>query len=70
MSVKNIPLNLLEHEDDFQEFTIPDWKIPTKEQLQQYVTQSLKWSDDDVDGQFVQELIVELEKQKQAEAQK
>eukprot|EP00461_Guttulinopsis_vulgaris_P004237 UN04238 len=65
MSVSRIPANLLDNEDEFQEFTVPDWQLPTQQQTIQAMNTAFKWSDVDTDNAFTQSLLRELQKAKE-----
>jgi hypothetical protein len=59
---KNIDIDLLEEDDEFEEFPTDDWDIRKEDQADINVWEE-NWDDDNPDSEFAKHLRSELESQ-------
>ena len=59
---KNVDIDLLEEDDEFEEFPIDDWDIRKEDQADINVWEE-NWDDENSDSEFAKHLRSELESQ-------
>lgn len=59
-----VDLGLLEEDDEFEEFPAEDWTGTKEEDEEELSVWEDNWDDDNVEGDFNQQLRAQLEKQK------